>query len=90
MTKFEQEIFDRLGEVKASIARIETKLDADYRALHGNGSPGLVTRTGALEKAVATMSERMDAHERSGGRIVAFLGWLATAITAVYAAIFKQ
>ena len=83
MTKFEQDVIDRLG-------RIETKLDADYRALHGNGSPGLVTKTAELESKLAAMSERMDAHEKSGGRIIAFIGWCLTAITAVYAAIFKQ
>ena len=33
LTNFEKEVIDRLG-------RIETKLDNDFRALHGNGQPG--------------------------------------------------
>lgn len=45
MTPFEREVIDRLG-------RIETKLDADYRALHGNGHPGLIDKHSDLEQRV--------------------------------------
>ena len=42
---FEREVIDRL-------ARIETKLDADYTALHGNGKPGLLDRVSKLENSM--------------------------------------
>lgn len=42
LNEFERDVIDRLG-------RIETKLDNDYKALHGNGKPGLLDRVTALE-----------------------------------------
>ena len=50
MTAFEKEVIDRLG-------RIETKLDADYRALHGNGRPGVIDRVSDLEGKVEILSK---------------------------------
>lgn len=41
-SKFRDDVIDRLG-------RIETKLDNDYLAIHGNGQPGLLTRVTKLE-----------------------------------------
>ena len=42
LNEFERDVIDRLG-------RIETKLDNDYKALHGNGKPGRLDRVTALE-----------------------------------------
>ena len=42
MDEFQRDVIDRLG-------RIETKLDNDYKALHGNGKPGLLDRVTTLE-----------------------------------------
>lgn len=64
---FEKEVIDRL-------ARIETKLDADYRALHGNGHPGLIERVADLETA---MEEQKSRHK--WWRELA--GWVAAAVT---------
>jgi len=50
-TDFEREVIDRL-------ARIETKLDADYRELHGNGRPGLIQRVGELEGDLEEVKSR--------------------------------
>ena len=42
--QFEHEVIDRL-------ARIETKLDSDFRALNGvDGKPGLIDRVSSLEE----------------------------------------
>ena len=46
MNDFEREVLERL-------ARIETKMDADFRILHGNGKPGLIGRVEHLEKREA-------------------------------------
>ena len=70
---FEREVIDRL-------ARIETKLDADYTALHGNGKPGLLDRVSKLENSMY-----------AGGflyrTIVSFIAWLVALAVAVYAAL---
>lgn len=52
MTSFEKDVIDRLG-------RIETKLDNDYRAIHGNGHPGLLDRVSSVEQRL-TISELHD------------------------------
>lgn len=83
MTKFEQDVIDRLG-------RIETKLDADYRALHGNGRPGVVEQTQDLTRRLGAVEDRLAAAEKSGRHAVGFVAWVIATATAVYAAFFKN
>ena len=85
MNDFEREVIDRLG-------RIETKLDADYHALHGNGRPGVIDRVATIESKVALLEEDQtptnaeldirlkgveDRHDNSDKHRSAFLEWLA-------------
>ena len=70
---FEREVIERLTS-------IEVKLDADYRALHGNGKPGLLDRVNKLENSMY-----------AGGflyrTIVSFVAWFVALAVAIYAAI---
>lgn len=70
---FEREVIERLTS-------IEVKLDADYRALHGNGKPGLLDRVNKLENSMY-----------AGGflyrTIVSFIAWFVALAVAVYAAV---
>ena len=70
---FEREVIERLTS-------IEVKLDADYRALHGNGKPGLLDRVNKLENSMY-----------AGGflyrTVVSFVAWLIAIAVAVYAAL---
>lgn len=70
---FEREVIERLTS-------IEVKLDADYRALHGNGKPGLLDRVNKLENSMY-----------AGGflyrTIVSFVAWFVALAVAVYAAV---
>lgn len=70
---FEREVIERLTS-------IEVKLDADYRALHGNGKPGLLDRVNKLENSMY-----------AGGflyrTVVSFVAWLIAVAVAVYAAV---
>lgn len=72
-TGFEREVIERL-------ASIEVKLDADYRALHGNGKPGLLDRVNKLENSMY-----------AGGMvyrvIVSIAAWIITTAVAIYAAL---
>lgn len=56
MRNFERDVIDRLG-------RIETKLDADYRVLHGNGHPGLVEKTGDHDKRILALENAVKSAE---------------------------
>lgn len=70
---FEREVIERLTS-------IEVKLDADYRALHGNGKPGLIDRVNKLENSMY-----------AGGflyrTIVSFVAWFVALAVAIYAAV---
>ncbi len=72
-TDFEREVIERLTS-------IEVKLDADYRALHGNGKPGLLDRVNKLENSMY-----------AGGMlyrvIVSIAAWIITTAVAIYAAL---
>ena len=72
-TSFEKEVIERLTS-------IEVKLDADYRALHGNGKPGLLDRVNKLENSMYAGGIMYRA-------VVSFVAWLIAIAVAVYAAL---
>lgn len=82
MSNFEQEVIDRL-------ARIETKLDADYRALHGNGKPGLIEELDCVKHRVQSLEDYHKTHDKGAGKLAQIVGWIATTAIAAYAA-FKH
>ncbi len=71
-----------LMDIHADLQVVKTKLDADYRALYGDGS-GLVARVTDIEKKQASMTS-------STSSVLRLLAWLATIIVAIYAAFFKK
>lgn len=78
LTDFEKDVIDRLG-------RIETKLDNDFRAIHGNGQPGLLTRVTKLE-------EQQKINEGKKGWLKELLATLFSLLalgTSIYVAFFK-
>ena len=75
MSEFEKNVIDRL-------ARIESYLENDSKALYGNGKPGLLDRVSQLETQVKLTSSRQSWVRDS-------LGWLIATGVAIYAAVFK-
>lgn len=82
LTDFEKEVIDRLG-------RIETKLDNDFRALHGNGQPGLIEKHTDLEHRVATLEQMAKTQSGIAGKVIVGLAWLVTTLIACYNLIAK-
>lgn len=82
MTAFEKEVIDRLG-------RIETKLDTDYRTLHGDGKPGLVDKLDALEDRVRDLETRREEKQKHFGVVAGAVGFVVNAAIALYAALRK-
>lgn len=80
MSLFEQEVIDRL-------ARIETKLDADYRILHGNGKPGLIEDLEGLKGRVQSLEDHHKNQDKGFGKLGQIIGWLITTAIACYAVI---
>lgn len=70
---FEREVIERLTS-------IEVKLDADYRALHGNGKPGLLDRVNKLENSMYAGGMLYRA-------VVSVIAWIITLAVAIYAAL---
>lgn len=83
LTEHEADVIDRLG-------RIETKLDSDFRALYGNGQPGLITKHVQLEQRVSALEQAARTQSGVAGKVILFLAWLITTIIAAYAAFFKH
>lgn len=77
LTNFEKEVIDRLG-------RIETKLDNDFRALHGNGQPGLIEKTQKLEQRVKSLEDMAKTQSGIAGKVIVGLAWLVTTAIAFY------
>ena len=74
---FEKEVIDRL-------ARIETKLDNDFRALHGNGQPGLLEKHEKLENRVQTLEQLVKTQSGIAGKVIIAFAWLVTTAIAFY------
>lgn len=77
LTDFETDVIDRLG-------RIETKLDNDFRALHGNGQPGLIEKHEKLESRVKSIEDAMSTQSGIAGKVIIGLAWLVTTAIAFY------
>jgi len=82
LSNFEKEVIDRLG-------RIETKLDNDYLALHGNGQPGLIVKHEKLENRVQTLEQKVETQSGIAGKLVIGIAWLVTTAIALYNLISK-
>lgn len=80
MTKFEQDVIDRL-------ARIETKLIQDYNALHGNGKPGIITKMENITSRVDNLEARQKEQSKQTGLVAGVIGFLVNAAIALYAAL---
>lgn len=46
----------KLAALESKLARIDLRLDNDFRSLYGNGHPGLIDRMNEIEKHLAKRS----------------------------------
>jgi hypothetical protein len=46
---FQQEVIERLTELRGDVKTIKSNLAEDYKILHGNGQPGLISRITVIE-----------------------------------------
>ena len=81
-TEFQKDVIDRL-------ARIEEAMKNDYRALYGNGKPGLLDRMASIESQIKSIAAERKCNLDWFTRIRESLGWLMTTAIAIYAAFFR-
>ena len=74
--EFEKDVIDRL-------ARIEIKLDNDFRALHGNGHPGLLAEMETAKKEIELIKARQSWWGTALAGWLSILFWLVTTGIAV-------
>lgn len=78
-----------LIQISCDISEMKTKLNTDYKTLHGNGSPGLVHSHSQLEKRVAKIENDHEKNSRHWGLIAGIVAFIVNASIALYA-IFKR
>ena len=80
--EFQKDVIDRL-------ARIEEAINNDYKALYGNGKPGLLDRMVALESKMQSILAEGQNNRDWFTRIRESIGWLVTTAIAIYAAFIR-
>ena len=89
MTKFEQDVIDRLARIEENVKSLKGNLTNDYQTLHGNGKPGLLAEHQDLEKRVHTLELKAESNRGFTAWILNFIAWVVTTAVAVYAAVKK-
>lgn len=76
-------------DIYADVREIKTKLESDYRALYGNGQPGLVAKVASIEQDVAVIKAKQSWW---GSAIAGWLSVVAFIITTIISiiALFKK
>lgn len=67
-------------DIYADVREIKTKLESDYRALYGNGQPGLVAKVAELQKELAVIKAKQSWW---GSAIAGWLSVIAFIITTI-------
>ena len=88
-TPFEQFVYSSLLEITADISEIKTKLNTDYKTLHGNGKLGLVDEVNNLKTEVNSIKLEQKISNSFTKKITLFIGWLVTTLIAIIA-LFKH
>lgn len=68
----------KLNDIEKKLVSVETKLDNDFREIHGNGQPGLVQKFNDLQTKVSNLETELKAKR---GTLLWFLNaiaWFAT------------
>lgn len=76
-------------DIYADVREIKTKLESDYRALYGNGQPGLVAKVASIERELAVARARSSWWGSALAGWLSILAWLVTTVIAL-ASLFKR
>ena len=75
------EIKDEIGQINVELGKINTKLDADYLAIHGNGKPGLLSQVSNLSERLVKLEEK----DRHNGNMWIVIGFIVNALISLAA-----
>jgi len=77
-------IKDDLGKMNVKLGKIDTKLDADYLAIHGNGKPGILSKLEDINARVIKLEEK----NKHTGTLWILIGFLVNTVISI-ASFFK-
>lgn len=78
-----------LMEIHADVQVIKSKLDSDYRALYGNGHPGLIEEVASLKRDLAIIKEKNSWFGTALAGWLSVIAWLITTTVSVVSLILK-
>lgn len=87
MTQFEKDVYDKLTNISERLGKIETKLNADYAELHGNGKPGLIKNVEDINRKLSNMDVKATLNAGVISTIIGVIAWLITTLIALYGAL---
>lgn len=73
-----------LLQMSKNLAEIKVKLDADYKALHGDGQPGLVSQVASLDKRISNVEMEISSSQKHSGTFWIVVGFIINALIALY------
>lgn len=74
-----------IREIYAEVREIKTKLESDYRALYGNGHPGLIEDVANLKRDMAILRAKQSWFGSSLAGWLSLLAWLITTAVSILA-----
>lgn len=78
-----------IREIYAEVREIKTKLESDYRALYGNGHPGLIEDVANLKRDMAILRAKQSWFGSSLAGWLSLLAWLITTTVSILAVLKK-
>lgn len=78
-----------LMEIHADVQVIKAKLDSDYRALYGNGHPGLIEEVSELKRDLAIIKAKNSWFGTAIAGWVSVIAWLITTAVSVVSLLLK-
>ncbi len=78
-----------IREIYAEVREIKTKLESDYRALYGNGHPGLIEDVANLKRDMAILRAKQSWFGSSLAGWLSLLAWLITTAVSILAVLKK-
>lgn len=74
-----------IRQIYADLQVIKTKMDSDYRALYGNGKPGLIDDVANLKSDIAIIKAKQSWFGSSLAGWLSLLAWLITTAVSILA-----
>ena len=79
-----------LIDIRETLAGIKVKIESDYRAIYGNGKPGLIEDMKNITERVVTLEAKEVERQKHYGVFAGIIGFIVNAALAIYAALKNQ